>query len=1271
MLPKAWIQYSLSALLLACSILSLSACSNRLYVAFGSGSATEATEGTETFEIQFELSGPLKHKTVEPGSENSDSDLNTVIPFTLSGTAIRNSDYTVETTTAIIPYGQRRISVKFTVIDDVIDEPDETIIITAGTPSSGIWSGPTSFTVTLKDNDPPPPVTFTTDNQVVDEGVGTVSIDATLNIDSGYVISVPYFIGGTALNPNDHNLADGIISFPVGTKAVSVPFQVVDDEIDELDETITVTMGTPDWALTGAFTSQTITILDNDPTPTVFFSTAALSTNEVDAETLTLQAILSKVSGLQVTVPYTVAGTAKNPQDHNLSAGSLTIPAGSPSASTNFQIVNDALDEDDETIIINMGVPTNAIAAAPSTETVTVLDDDPLPNVTFSAALQSQLESVTAATLQVNLNPVSGRTVTVPYSVVGGTAKNPQDHNLASGNITITEGNVTGTKAFTLVNDTLDEDDETILIDMGNPTNATKGAITSQTFTIQDEDPEPNVSFTAASQNYNESTAAPSFTAQLNTASGKNVTVPFTVADDTAKRPADYTLADGSISITAGQTKGSQSFTINNDTLYEGNEHFDITMGNPTNATKGAFTTFQANILDDDPAPTADFTAASQSPGEGDGSVDLTAKINKVSGLDVTIPFTVNGASTAKNPEDHDLSNGSISILAGSTESSKTINIVDDALDEDNETIIVDMAKVLTNATPGTVTQQTITILDNDPLPSVTFHDAAENKGEGDGSTTVTVDLSAKSGRDVTIPFTVGGTATPGVDHDLADGNISISAGTLSNTKSMNITDDTLDEDDETVIITMGDPMNADKGATTEETITIADNDATPTVNFSKASQTVGESGAVTVTAELNAKSGRNVTVPYTVGGTATPGVDHDLDKGDISIPAGSLSTDKNFNVTPDTLDEDDETVELTMGVPINATKGATSIHTVTITDDDDPPTVDLSADDSTDEDKGPATFSAILSTKSGKDITVPFAVNVDLSTGTRDLDFVLNDGDFKIAAGSLSASQNIDIFNDMDPESNETVVIEMGDPTNATKGVNTTHTTTIMDNDRLLTNEKLLLSIASAQGITHDEDQKVRFWRDRSLQSNLLFQLDSAIQPILRRPDSVRFDSADTEMRVDENLLPPRENAISYVVEQQALKDQPRPGPYRIRLQIPGEDISLIQQLQQSLSEETPPGSRKSFEDPLNGRLRLLFNSCNENAVARAQKVFDIPSLLTDGLLKLRPRAVSSGPGYLAELWIYRSDLTAKELIETSQYLLAGYRPAESSCELTNFDIQ
>ena len=196
----------------------------------------------------------------------------------------------------------------------------------------------------------------------------------------------------------------------------------------------------------------------------------------------------------------------------------------------------------------------------------------------------------------------------------------------------------------------------------------------------------------------------------------------------------------------------------------------------------------------------------------------------------------------------------------------------------------------------------------------------------------MTVDLSAVSEQDATVNFVVTGTATgSGTDYTLANGSLTIDAGLTSGTISIaGIVNDSVDEADETVIVTLSSPGNATLGNDTVHTYTITDNDDPPVIDFNATTSTGAESSSSkVVTVDLSAASGQDVTVNYAVTGTATgSGTDYTLANDTLTISAGATNGIITIsNIIDDTADEDNETVILTLSSPNNATLGLSLIH--------------------------------------------------------------------------------------------------------------------------------------------------------------------------------------------------------------------------------------------------------------------------------------------------------------------------------------------------------
>ena len=336
------------------------------------------------------------------------------------------------------------------------------------------------------------------------------------------------------------------------------------------------------------------------------------------------------------------------------------------------------------------------------------------------------------------------------------------------------------------------------------------------TYTITDNDDAPVVDFELSTSSGLESVSSKSITVDLSSVSAQNITVDYAVTGTATGSGTDYTLANGTLTINAGSTSGTITVAgIVNDGTDENNETVILTLSSPTNATVGSDNVHTFTILDPLVAPDIEFANASSSGAESVSSKDLTIQLDASSGSDVTVDYAITGTASGSGT-DFNLANGTATISAGSTSTTITIaGIVDDSLDETNETVIVTLSNP-TNANPGSTLVHTYTINDNDNAPVVDFNATSSSDAESSSSKALTVDLSAASGKNVTVDYAVTGTATgSGTDYTLANGSLTINAGSTSGTISISsIIDDSIDEANETVIVTLSNPSNASLGVT-------------------------------------------------------------------------------------------------------------------------------------------------------------------------------------------------------------------------------------------------------------------------------------------------------------------------------------------------------------------------------------------------------------------------------------------------------------------------
>ena len=299
-----------------------------------------------------------------------------------------------------------------------------------------------------------------------------------------------------------------------------------------------------------------MTITENDSPLTVTF-TAASQTKSEGGGTATITAQLSATSSQTVTIPFTVTGTASNPADYTITASPITIPAGSTTGTVTVTIVDDAIYEiTDETVIVTMGTPTNAIKGATTVHTLTITENDPPLTVTFTSASQSKAEIGDTATITAQLSATSSQTVTIPFTVTG-TAINPADYTITASPITIPSGSRTGSATVAIVNDaSYETPDETVIVTMGMPTNATQGAITVHTLTIIDNNT-PGFTLSKSASTVSENGGKDTFTLVLTTQPASDVV--FSVI---SSAPSEVTAAPAALTFTAANWNIAQTVTI-------------------------------------------------------------------------------------------------------------------------------------------------------------------------------------------------------------------------------------------------------------------------------------------------------------------------------------------------------------------------------------------------------------------------------------------------------------------------------------------------------------------------------------------------------------------------------------------------------------------------------------------------------------------------------------------------------------------------------------
>lgn len=357
--------------------------------------------------------------------------------------------------------------------------------------------------------------------------------------------------------------------------------------------------------------------------------------------------------------------------------------------------------------------------------------------------------------------------------------------------------------------------------------------------------------------------------------------------------------------------------------------------------------------------PHVDFVSATgtgfeASPLGNNTATSVAVRLNYRPATTVNMNYTVvdNTATQGPSAPADDVSNFTpasvVSFAAGNQETTIDFDILGDVTAESVENFSLVLAVgggTTAGIDVGTTDTHIFTINDDDNPPNVGFNILADAQDESIGAMTIQVDRTANTVLAVSVDYRLriaggSGTATDVSDYTFATGTLNFASGVTAQNIPITIIDDAIDEPNETVILELFNPVGCDiLAGFNEHTLTIGDNDAPPTVQFELTALTSAESnGTPAINVILSAPSTQTVEVDYAnLGtGTATDGADYTISTtGTLVFAPGATVVSLPIFVVGDGLTEPNETVnfELTGGTAVNATIGANTLHTLTITD--------------------------------------------------------------------------------------------------------------------------------------------------------------------------------------------------------------------------------------------------------------------------------------------------------------------------------------------------
>ena len=421
---------------------------------------------------------------------------------------------------------------------------------------------------------------------------------------------------------------------------------------------------------------------------------------------------LSAASQRMVKTEYRTSPGTAGTRDYQPVSGTLVFQPGETSKTIAIPVKSDLLYETDEQLSIFLTNPLNATIADGVAVLTISAGTDPPPAVSIAdVSITEGSSGSTVAAFPVTLSAVSGKPVTVNFAVSPGTATAKVDYDTFFGSVTIPAGTLSRIVAVTVTGDNIVEPNETFLVALSDPANATISRAQA-VGTILNDDIGGTVQFTTPNMNIPEGIGSVQVTMTRTGGNASDVVVGYSVGGGTAIAGLDFHATPATLVFAANETTKTITIQIVNDALNEVDENLFVSFTGISGGGTTSGNSVSINIADNDPLPNLTVSDLQIVEGSsGVATIAVTATLDAPSGRALSVSFlTVPGTATA--PSDYIQQFGSFSIAAGQTQGTIHLSVVGDVAFEPNETFSVN----LTNPTGAVLTRSSavVTITNDD-----------------------------------------------------------------------------------------------------------------------------------------------------------------------------------------------------------------------------------------------------------------------------------------------------------------------------------------------------------------------------------------------------------------------------------------------------------------------------------------------------------------------------------------------------------------------------
>ena len=510
--------------------------------------------------------------------------------------------------------------------------------------------------------------------------------------------------------------------------------------------------------------------------------------------------------------------------------------------------------------------------------------------------------------------------------------------------------------------DTDVEPDETVIATLtfrgSVPDGVTLGTST-HTHTILDDDTValPEVTIAAGASSVTEGGDA-SFTVTASPSPASALTVNLTVGQSGNFASSGSTGSSKTVSV---PTSGSATYPVStvNDNTDEDNGSVTVTVNTGTGYTVGSSNSSATVTVNDNDTAGVTVSQSARTVAENGGTATYTVGLDTRPAGQVIITVTAGGAAFVDGPGGtaKPKAKDTLTFTTSNWSTAQTVTITGQ-----NDNIVNtggERTRTITHTieaghgdgrkyrpvalTTFSIPSVTVTVTDDDTpsTPEANFGAGASSIAEGGGTQNVAVNLSPAPSGNVTVNYTLSGGATRGTDYSIngvSSNSGSITVGTSGTANiPVAITDDSVVESNETVILTLGSGTGYDVGTTrATHTLTITDNDratATPELTITGGSA-VTEGGDASFVISSNPAPSSSITVAYTVSQRGAFLASGQLGGKTRSVSAASTTVA--IPTEDDNVDEANGSVTVTLDNGNGYTVGSANAATVTVNDDDD-----------------------------------------------------------------------------------------------------------------------------------------------------------------------------------------------------------------------------------------------------------------------------------------------------------------------------------------------